>query len=78
MFNHLDERNKTGSKLRIGSVSSCYFINDKKPKNNQPILYMGNLGLAEGTYRNYKDGIGWVCLPDGGIDCFDEWVPNNC
>lgn len=78
MFNWMDERNKTVSKLRIGSVSGCYFITDKKPKKNQPILYMGNLGLVEGTYRNYKDGIGWVLLPNGGIDCFDEWTPNNC
>jgi len=78
MFNWMDERNKTGSKLRIGGVSSCYLIDDKKPRPNQSILYVGNHGLKEGTYRNYADGVGWVLLPNGGVDCFDEWQPNNC
>ena len=64
--------------LRIGSVSSCYLIDDKKPRPNQTILYVGNHGLKEGTYRNYSDGVGWVLLPNGGVDCFDEWLPNNC
>ena len=30
MFNHLDERNKTGSKLRIGSVGNSYLIITKE------------------------------------------------
>jgi len=55
------------------SVSSCFSIDDKKPKKGQEIMYKGNLGFSKGTYRNFDKNIGWVILPDGGVDCFDEW-----
>ena len=54
-----------------------FLVEDQKPKPNQRILYVGNLGLKEGTYRNYANGVGWVTLPTGGLDCFDEWKPNT-
>ena len=52
-------------------------IENKKPKNDQEILYVGNHGLNTGVYRNYTDGVGWVFLPDGGVDAFEEWIPND-
>jgi hypothetical protein len=36
-------------------------------------MYKGNLGFSKGTYRNFDKNIGWVILPDGGVDCFDKW-----
>lgn len=57
----------------LGAVSSCFSIDDKKPKKGQEIMYKGNLGFSKGTYRNFDKIIGWVILPDGGVDCFDEW-----
>ncbi len=59
--------------LHKTSVSGCFSIDDKKPKIGQEILYEGNLGFSLGMYRNFSKGIGWVTLPDGGIDCFDKW-----
>ena len=53
--------------------TKVHSITDKKPKKNQRILYMGNLGFVQGIYRNYENGVGWVCLLNGGVDCFDEW-----
>lgn len=47
MFNHLDERNKTGSKLRIGSVSNSVFdmeTNFITCKCKKPTLYPKHLG----------------------------------
>jgi hypothetical protein len=58
-------------------VGNYNLITEKEPKKNQSILYMGNLGLSEGSYRNRNNGIGWVCLPNGGIDCFDKWKLNE-
>jgi hypothetical protein len=55
------------------SVNSSYSIHNKKPKKGQKIMYKGNLGFSKGTYRNFDKNIGWVILPDGGVDCFDEW-----
>ena len=55
------------------AVNSSYYIDKKKPKIGQEIMYKGNLGFSKGFYRNFDKNIGWVILPDGGIDCFDEW-----
>lgn len=49
-------------------------INDKKPHTGEYILYISNHGLVKAMYRNYQDGVGWVLLENGGIDCFDEWL----
>ena len=38
MFNHLDERNKTGSKLRIGGVMHCTFCK-KEIKDKEDVSY---------------------------------------
>lgn len=54
-------------------VSGCFSIDDKKPIVGQEIYYIGNLGLSEGVYFDFKRNTGWVKLPDGDIDCFDEW-----
>ena len=54
-------------------VVSCFGIDTKKPKIGTKILYEGNLGFVEGVYDCYKDGIGWVLLPNGDKDCFSNW-----
>lgn len=78
MFDWMNERNKTKlNKNESFEKIKCYLINDKKPKKKQNILYVGNHGFNEGVYDGFADGIGWVALSDGSIDCFDEWLPNN-
>lgn len=64
---------KTNNQSCLSAVSGCFSIDDKKPKKGQEILYRGNLGFSKGTYRNFDKNIGWVILPDGGVDCFDQW-----
>lgn len=48
-------------------------IEVRKPAYKQPILYIGNLGLKEGVYMGYNDGVGWCLVNNGSTDCFDKW-----
>ena len=58
MFNHLDERNKTGSKLRIGSVMPSIGFTYTVIENNKKI---------NGTVESYQGDTGkfWVKWSDG-------------
>lgn len=51
------------------------WINTDKqlPAINEQIIYSGNLYPAEGRHM----GNGYVELPNGGIDQFDEWQPKE-
>jgi len=56
MFNHLDERNKTGSKLRIGDVSNSTF--DKEDE----VPYCTDCGNEDLAYLDqYANGEHWEC-----------------
>lgn len=48
-------------------------IEDKMPLVNEIIYYKGNLRGQEGRHM----GEGFIELPDGRYDQFDEWVPKN-
>lgn len=57
MFNHLDERNKTGSKLRIGSVTNCAFVVGDCVIAFDNVAWKKTGDLPQGNDKYYKEAI---------------------
>lgn len=78
MFNHLDERNKTGSKLRIGVVIHRFSVNDKvktivgkrdklyhqKRKGSHAVILHTHVSLNKPCY--------WLKFSDKHEEWYDE------
>ena len=60
MFNHLDERNKTGSKLRIGGVSARY------------LCECGKVQPRKEMRREYDFGYDQLCCTKCGDVLIDD------
>ena len=63
-----------GKNLDVNNSKKKKNISKHKPKLNQEIRYICNHGFGKGTYIGSSKGLGWVKLPNGGKDCFDEWI----
>ena len=61
MFNWMDERNKTGSKLRIGSVSKRFAI---ATKTTDDIIKGRNYELIE------SEGMGYYIIDESGEETY--------
>ena len=73
MYRYSEEQLKINSE----HVDTLIKYDEQRPIFGQSILYVENHGLKEGVYKVCSSGVGWVILPDGGMDCFDEWKPKH-
>jgi len=83
MFNHLDERNKTGSKLRIGSVIHCFSDGDKvkvsvsKTGKRHHQKRKGSIGVVIKSAISLNKPCYWVMFADDFEEWFEEWELNG-
>jgi ribosomal protein L21E len=83
MFDFMNERNKTGSKLRIGDVIHRFSNGDKvkvvvsKTSKNYHHKRKGSVGTVIKTAISQNKPCYWIIFADEYEEWFEEWELNG-